>query len=213
MFEEFDIDYYENGIETKKSCYEDYKWLPELTIPMAHEFILDLGIEREDKILDFGCAKGYLVKAFLLLHYDCDGVDVSKYAIENADEMVKDRVKLIESADDIEKRYDVIIAKDVLEHIDHKDIKSVLDTLHYKSDRFLAIIPLGDDGKYRAKENDYDVTHKICENEMWWIDQFRDSGFRVDYLSTKMDNIKTKYDNEIASFGFFTLKGGYTNDR
>ena len=34
--EYFNEDYYERGAETGKSLYSHYRWMPELTIPMAH---------------------------------------------------------------------------------------------------------------------------------------------------------------------------------
>ena len=59
----YDKNYYECGIESGKSLYTNYRWMPELTIPMCSRMIEHLKISSRDKILDFGCAKGYSVKA------------------------------------------------------------------------------------------------------------------------------------------------------
>ena len=93
---EYDEDYFENGIKTGKSCYENYRWLPELTIPMAMTIIDLLKIQRFETVLDFGCAKGYLVKAFKLLYRNAFGVDASPYAIANCDSEVANRCFLME---------------------------------------------------------------------------------------------------------------------
>lgn len=85
----YDEDYYERGIENGVSCYTNYRWLPELTIPMAATMIEYLGIDMGDRILDFGCAKGYLVKAFRLLHREAYGFDISDYARENAHDDIR----------------------------------------------------------------------------------------------------------------------------
>ena len=37
--EKYDKDYFKNGIASGKSCYSNYRWLPELTIPMAYNII------------------------------------------------------------------------------------------------------------------------------------------------------------------------------
>ena len=74
----YDKDYFENGLGSTKSCYENYRWIPELTIPMANKLINYLEINNNYKLLDFGCSKGYLVKALRLLDYDCYGVDISR---------------------------------------------------------------------------------------------------------------------------------------
>ena len=67
--------YFERGLESGLSLYQNYRWIPELTIPMAMTIIDFLGIKRHQTILDFGCAKGFLVKAFRLLYRSAYGVD------------------------------------------------------------------------------------------------------------------------------------------
>lgn len=86
-------DYFERGIQTGISLYENYRWMPELTIPFAMRIIDYLHIERGESILDVGCAKGYLVKAFKWLGRDAYGIDISSYAINNADTEIKSYVK------------------------------------------------------------------------------------------------------------------------
>src|SRR3990167_8183034 len=59
--EEYGEDYFERGFEKGISCFSMYRWLPELTTPMAMAMVDHLGIRRQDKILDFGSSKEYLV--------------------------------------------------------------------------------------------------------------------------------------------------------
>ena len=84
MTHKYDEDYFERGVETGKSLYSNYRWIPELTIPICAELIMQLKIGPEDTILDFGCAKGFIVKALRLLHREAYGVDISEYAIKQA---------------------------------------------------------------------------------------------------------------------------------
>ena len=77
----YNRDYYESGIENGISGYRNYRWMPELTIRMAHCLIQDLSIDKSHSVLDYGCAKGFLVKALRLLDIDAFGLDVSEYAI------------------------------------------------------------------------------------------------------------------------------------
>ena len=67
--EVYDADYFLRGKQTGRSLYENYRWLPDLTIPMVAAMIRHLGIKPDDKILDFGCARGYVVKAFREMGY------------------------------------------------------------------------------------------------------------------------------------------------
>ena len=41
----------------------------------------DCGIDRNDTVLDFGCAKGYVTYGLRLLGCNAHGVDISKYSI------------------------------------------------------------------------------------------------------------------------------------
>ena len=59
----YDRDYFENGHETGKSGYSNYRWLGEPTIKMSESIISYCDLEINDSILDYGCAKGFLIKA------------------------------------------------------------------------------------------------------------------------------------------------------
>ena len=93
---EFDREYYEQGPMTGKSLYTNYRWLPELTLPLAHHIAVDCNLDKHQTICDFGCAKGYLVYALRLLGYESYGVDISKYAISKAPKEVNGHVTCIE---------------------------------------------------------------------------------------------------------------------
>src|SRR3990167_2449572 len=93
----YDDAYFLRGAETGKSLYTNYRWLPDLTIPMAKRIIEHLGFEgdKSTTILDYGCSRGYLVRALRGFGYKAYGVDVSAWAIENADEIAKPHLVLI----------------------------------------------------------------------------------------------------------------------
>lgn len=202
----FDADYYENGINSGLSLYTNYRWIPELTIPMAFRMIEILDIKENDKVLDFGCAKGFLVKVFRLLDRDCYGVDVSEYAIENCDNDIKKYVKKIESASDIDMNYDFVISKDVFEHIDPTSLKNILLELRKKTECMFVIVPLGNGEKYIIDSYELDTTHIIRENKDWWTNLFLECGFKIDMFSYKMKGIKENYNKFETGNGFFILK-------
>ncbi len=210
--EVYNEDYFERGLQKGVSCYMNYRWLPELTIPMAMTIIDYLGIGREHTILDFGCAKGYLVKAFRLLYRQAWGVDVSEYAIQNVDPTVKEYCHLIEDPNDVNhydfvlNDWDFIIAKDVFEHISEEGMRWFLDRMYAK--RVFAVIPLGDNGNYRCPVNDCDATHQICADETWWVKFFQDNGkWIVDDYTLRIDGIKDHYYEKYpTAHGFFILK-------
>lgn len=205
----FDKDYFESGIQSGKSCYVNYSWLPELTIPMAFKIIEYLKIKQNHTILDYGCSKGYLVKAFRLLGFKAYGVDISTYAINNSDKYVKKYCKLInkKNYNPHNMKFDWVISKDVLEHMNLKAINIFLKNYNKLSRNMFHIIPLGDQGKYRIKEMHLDKSHIQIKNEKWWIKTFDKNSWKTKKLAYRVKGLKDKwYSNHKFGNGFFILE-------
>lgn len=174
----YDRDYFENGVDSKKSLYVDYKWLPELTIPLAFKIAKALDFPK-GKILDFGCAKGYLVKALRLLGFDAYGVDISEYAIDNSDRDVRNYISHVSMLNALGS-FEAVIAKDVLEHIPYDQIDEVIDQIMSRCEKFFVIVPLGDGKKYVIDDYELDSTHIIREDISWWSNKLYRSGSVID---------------------------------
>ena len=198
----FNKDYFEKGIELGISGYSNYRWIPELTFPMAHWLIKYLGIKEDDRILDFGCAKGYLVLAFRLLHYKMYGCDVSDYALKNAPNEIQDYISRFITDFD---KFDWVISKDVFEHIPYSDIDYVLCTIRKMCNNMFCIIPLGENGKYNIELYEHDKTHIIRESMEWWHNKFEDVGFIIREQVYRKKHIKENYARYKKGNGFFTL--------
>ena len=82
----FDEKYFEDGVRHRVSAYENYRWQPERTIREAASLINNIEF---DNVLDYGCAKGFMVYAMRLLGKEAYGVDVSQYAVDNGHEKIK----------------------------------------------------------------------------------------------------------------------------
>lgn len=202
----YDQDYYENGILTGKSCFENYRWIPELTIPMAMVIIDYLGIKRRETVLDFGCAKGFLVKAFRWLGRQSFGVDVSEYALANVDPEVSFCCKPHLGYSVFPSQFDCIIAKDVFEHIPEDDLAKILqEKLPGRS--LFVVLPLGDEGHFRAPSNDDDITHINCMPEEWWSIFFHRCGWDVKQFTHRINGVKDKYYEKYPkSHGFYLME-------
>jgi SAM-dependent methyltransferase len=206
----YDENYYESGIKTGISLYSNYKWMPELSIPMAHHVSRHLGINETHTVLDFGCAKGFLVKAFRLLGISSYGVDVSEYAINTCDPQVKDIVHLIEHPDEIQKyfpqKFDFILAKDVFEHIPYEQIGTVMTVLRKIGKTLFCVVPLGNGIKYNIPDYELDKTHIIKEDLRWWETQLRNAGYTNIDAKYYMSGIKENWSYEKQGNGFFICK-------
>ncbi|MEQ8787994.1 MAG: class I SAM-dependent methyltransferase [Pirellulaceae bacterium] len=63
-------------------------------VPIAKRFVEHWGLQPGDRVLDVGCAKGFLVKDLLSVcpGLDVVGIDVSQYAIDHAEPEVQGRL-------------------------------------------------------------------------------------------------------------------------
>lgn len=195
----FTKDYYEDGVRKHISGYENYRWEPTRSIPEA------LDIQKKFKFetcVDYGCAKGFLVNALRIIGCDAYGEDISEYAVDNCHPNVKKYVSLPNC-----NYYDLLICKDVLEHIEEVNLPEVLQNLKKKSQQFFFVIPLGDDDRFRIREYEVDITHVTKKDEEWWINLFKSQGYDLVRFSYSFGSVKKKWvDTYPYGNGFFILK-------
>ncbi len=205
----YDADYYLNGLSSGKSLYENYRYIPELTGPMAEAILTHLGhydvADSGNSLLDFGCARGYLVRCLRELGHNAKGVDVSQWAIENCDETVKDHVSLIGEYFDLPD-VDWIIAKDVLEHVPKLmyTIKKIMDAA---SCGVFVVVPLSRTrgNPYVVSDYEKDVTHIHRMNLLEWGELFVAPGWKVE-LSYRVPGVKDSYASHAVGNGFVTAR-------
>ncbi len=195
----YDEEYFERGVVSGVSCYMNYRWMPELTLRMTHFIIRELGIQEHQRVLDFGCAKGYLVKAFRVLGIDAYGVDVSSYAISQVPTDVVPFCREISGCADpgcFERHYDWVIAKDVFEHIPEADLRLVLTAgLSYASNMFVAVPLAADDyvNRFIIPAYDNDLTHIVMKSSKWWHNLFAECGWHVARFDHQFKGVKENW--------------------
>jgi SAM-dependent methyltransferase len=106
------------------------------------EFFADVadGIVRElrpSSVLDAGCAMGFLVESLGERGVEAWGVDVSEYAIAQADASVRERCSVASLTAPIERRYDLITCIEVLEHVPPAETDRAVANLCGATDRLL----------------------------------------------------------------------------
>lgn len=201
--EQYDSDYYLRGKDTGKSLYEDYRWLPNLTVPMACRIIAHCGIQPDHHILDFGAARGYTVKAMRDLGYRAFGVDASKWAVDNCH---PDVVDYMQHNDTIPTSFDWIIAKDVLEHV--PEVADTIDNMMFHAAiGVFAVVPLSitDGGPYNVGDYEKDVTHVHRLTLATWARMFTRHGWSVT-LAYRVPGVKDNYSEYERGNGFLTCR-------
>lgn len=169
----FDEAYFENGVVSGKSGYTNYQWLPDLTLPMAHHIIQGLGLTQNDRVLDYGCAKGYLVRALRLLGIDAFGVDISEYALSHCHESVKSYCSTIDGKlyKESNGNFRYVIAKDVFEHVDESTLEFLLKDISKITSHLFIAVPLAKKGsstEFVIPAYHMDRSHITIRDRAWW---------------------------------------------
>lgn len=193
-------DYFERGIETKTSLYSNYRWIPELTVPMASVMVDYLDIKRGQKVLDIGCAKGYLVKALRWMGREAYGFDISDYALKMADSEVKKY--LTKEPPDMEFHFG--IAKDVFEHIRLCELRRLLTKMRIGV--LFIIVPLGDGSKYNVPSYELDKTHIHRQPLSWWTDLLKSHGWVIRSSVPRVKGLKENWSSAALSDGFIVAE-------
>jgi len=122
----YDKDYFENGRTTQKSWYTNYRWLPQRSFREAFVYLDYLKLDKNSYVLDYGCAKGFLVRAFRELEIKADGCDISEYALSFAPEGYWNCSILSQWEN---RNYTHVVAKDVFEHLNESQLEETFTQL------------------------------------------------------------------------------------
>jgi ubiquinone/menaquinone biosynthesis C-methylase UbiE len=132
-------------------------------------------IKKGNKILDIGCGVGILVQQFNKLGYQATGVDVNKEAIQNS--ISPKNCFLVQTTAELnypKQYFDLIVSREVLEHIPVEDIDACIKEWDRVSKgQMIHIIAV----KERGPSAIDDPTHINVQNEKWWIDKFGEYGY------------------------------------
>ncbi len=118
--------------------HEDKSRYFEMQYLTARDFIIPFlesvrPLKPQDRILEIGCAEAGVLKAFLEKDLFCYGIDLSPARIETAKKfhthyVERNQVKFISKniydidvIQDLEGPFDIIVLKDVIEHIPHQE--------------------------------------------------------------------------------------------
>lgn len=199
-------DYFLRGRESGLSLYENYRWMEELTVPMCGAIARHCGMTKDDCVVDFGCARGYTVKALRGLGYEAFGVDVSEWAVQNCDPDVRDYCYLVDQHP-VDRWADVdwIVAKDVLEHVDGVVgiVSRLMDAARVG---VFAVVPLAETGAtYDVPDYEKDVTHLHRFRLAAWVDVFVQPGWSVD-ARYRVSGVKDNYAQYPTGNGFITAR-------
>lgn len=144
-------------------------------------------VNKNSKILDFGCAVGFLTKSIYDLGYqNIYGVDISDWALEQA------RNYNLSFFKNINQKSDIMISLDVFEHMNDSSVQEAI--CEAEPSIIICRIPVckNDNEDFYLEVSKKDPTHINCKTKEQWKSFFKKNGFNFCiYL-----NLNTIYDSE-----------------
>jgi 2-polyprenyl-3-methyl-5-hydroxy-6-metoxy-1,4-benzoquinol methylase len=170
----FEKDYY---INSNISNYDNYTCKK---FSGLFNDLINLSINKEDTILDFGCATGGLVNCFYQNGYSIKGTDISYWAINYGRKQYDLSSEILNHYNRqlLECQFNFIFFLDVLEHIPFEELNELLSLIK-NTNKLIVRIPVskieGENFVLEVSKND--KTHIQIHDKDWWINLFKNHGF------------------------------------
>jgi len=181
-YAEFGYDYFDN--EKDGIGYGGYYYDGRFN-NIAKDIIKHYDLHPNSKILEIGCAKGFLLYEFYIHGMDIEGIDKSEYAVNNCISEIKHKISIY----DVEKglpypdnAFDLIIAKESLPHINNDKLAFVIkEIIRCSKNKIFFEIQIANSLKEKEYMKLWDITHKSIYTENEWINIFNNCNYQGDY--------------------------------
>ncbi len=162
----------------------DGRWLP-----VARDMIAHFGLKPGDRVLDVGCAKGFLVKDLMLAcpGLEAFGVDVSRYALMHCEPEVVGRLHL-GNATDLpfpDGSFQAVISLNTIHNLEREDcIRALREMERLAPGRGFVQVDSYRTAEQRAVFVDWVLTAKYHDYPAGWVETFAVAGYTGDYYWT-----------------------------
>ena len=151
---------------------------------VAKDLIEHFSLVAGDRILDIGCAKGFLVKELIDLGIDAYGIDISDYAVRNCHPAVIGRIHLgsIESLPFPDDSYKCVTAIDVVHNLPrHRAAGALREIQRLSAGRAFVRVDSYRTPEQKAVFESWVLTAEYHDYPDEWIALFAESGYTGDY--------------------------------
>ncbi len=163
-----------------------YNYNPKYFKPVVEDMIEYYRLTDESKILDVGCAKGFMLHDFMeaLPGLTVAGIDISQYCLDNSMDSVKPYLSYA-SCDDLpfdDDSFDLVIAIATIHNLDVTGVKKSLREIIRvsKKDAFIKVNGYETDEEHQELEN-WNLVAKTILHVDEWKRLFEETGYKGDY--------------------------------
>lgn len=157
--------------------------------PVAKDIIEHFGLKPGDRVLDVGCAKGFLVNDLLeaLPGLEVFGIDISRYALMNCHPNVVGRLHLGSAADlpFPDNAFSAVISLDTVHNLPRdQGCKALREIERLSSGRAFVRVDSYRTPEQKAIFESWVLTAEFHDYPDGWIKLFEEAGYTGDYYWT-----------------------------
>jgi SAM-dependent methyltransferase len=158
-------------------------------VPIAEDIVRHFGLKAGDRVLDVGCAKGFLVKDLMKAcpGLEAFGLDISEYALMHCEPEAIGRLHL-GSCDHLpfpDNSFKAVLAINTIHNLDRAGvIKSLREIERLAPGRGFVQVDSYRTEEQRALFLDWVLTAKFHDYPAGWIETFREAGYTGDWYWT-----------------------------
>ncbi|ABS77177.1 methyltransferase [Coxiella burnetii] len=155
-------------------------------VPVAKDMVDHFGLKAGDRVLDIGCAKGFLVKDFMKAcpGLEAYGIDISEYALMNCEPEVVGRLHL-GNADHLpfpDNSFDVVISLNTVHNLPRERVIIALREIQRVSGGKAYIqVDSYHTPEQKSLFEDWVLTAEFHDYPEGWIKVFEEAGYTGDY--------------------------------
>lgn len=180
---QFGKDFFDGSRDTG---YGGFSYNPRFWQPVIPTFQQHFNLSANSKVLDIGCAKGFMLYDFMELipGISVEGIDISEYAIEHAVEQVKPFIK-VGNALKLpfeDNSFDAVISITTLHNLEKEQLAIALQEVERvsKGKSFITLDAYRDDEE-KARMEAWNLTAKTMMHVDEWKAFFKEVGYTGDY--------------------------------
>lgn len=180
---EFGRDFFDGD----RSCgYGGYHYDPRFWENVIPDFVSYYGLSKGSKILDVGCAKGFMLYDFKRLYPEIQGygIDISEYAITHAKDEIREFVQVSDARalPFKDNSFDLVISITTLHNLNKEDLKTALQEIMRvsKKDAFITLDAYRNEEEKLAMEA-WNLTALTMMSTQEWKHFFNEAGYSGDY--------------------------------
>ena len=180
----FDVRFFDGP---RSQGYGGFNYSPRFWTPVVLDFQKEYSLKSGMKILDVGCAKGFMLYDFeqLIPGIQTTGLDVSEYAIQNAHPRIEGNL-VVGNAKELpfaDNEFDLVIAINTIHNLEFDECAQALREIERvsKGNSFVVL------DAYRTEEEKermfaWNLTGKTILSVESWKTFFKDNGYTGDYF-------------------------------